>query len=67
MHTLKVKLKKPLVLCFTADEEVGCVGAKHLADENISMARYALIGEPTSLTPVRANKARSFLPASALL
>ena len=49
-------LNKPVLLCFTADEEVGCVGAKHLVDEALGKSRRAIVGEPTSLTPVRANK-----------
>lgn len=47
---------KTLQLLFTADEEVGCVGAKRLAQEGIGRARYAIVGEPTSLRPIRANK-----------
>lgn len=50
------KLVRPLALVFTADEEVGCVGAKHLADSRAVRVRRAIIGEPTSLRPVRAGK-----------
>lgn len=50
------KLKRPYALVFTADEEVGCVGAKHLQTGRALSARRAIIGEPTQLTPVRANK-----------
>jgi acetylornithine deacetylase len=50
------ELEKPLALVFTADEEVGCVGAKHLIGENAIQARRFLIGEPTALHPVRAGK-----------
>jgi|CXWL01.1.fsa_nt_gi acetylornithine deacetylase len=49
-------LKKPLSLCFTADEEMGCIGAKKLRSANGLQAKRAIIGEPTSLTAVRANK-----------
>jgi acetylornithine deacetylase len=49
-------LRKPLVLVFTADEEVGCVGAKRLAQASPFKARYAIVGEPTSLQPMRAGK-----------
>jgi len=48
--------KKPLLLCFTADEEVGCYGAKQLVLASKAKSRRCIIGEPTSLTPVRANK-----------
>jgi acetylornithine deacetylase len=50
------KLKKPLALVFTADEEIGCLGAKRLADARPFTARYAIVGEPTSLQPMRAGK-----------
>jgi acetylornithine deacetylase len=50
------QLKKPLVLVFTADEEIGCLGAKRLAEAQPFAARYAIVGEPTSLQPVRAGK-----------
>jgi acetylornithine deacetylase len=49
-------LDKPLMLIFTADEEMGCLGAKKLVEANLGRARYALIGEPTSLQPIRGNK-----------
>jgi acetylornithine deacetylase len=50
------KLRRSLALVFTADEEVGCLGAKHLADERALAARYSIVGEPTSLQPMRAGK-----------
>jgi acetylornithine deacetylase len=49
-------LKKSLALVFTADEEIGCLGAKRLAAANPFTARYAIVGEPTSLRPLRAGK-----------
>jgi acetylornithine deacetylase len=49
-------LRKPLALVFTADEEVGCIGAKRLAQARPFKARYAIVGEPTSLQPIRAGK-----------
>jgi len=49
-------LRAPLALVFTADEEVGCVGAKKLAEARALFPRYAIVGEPTCLTPVRAHK-----------
>lgn len=49
-------LKKPLACIFTADEEVGCIGAKELADAQPFKVRYAIVGEPTKLQPIRANK-----------
>jgi len=50
------KLSKPLALVFTADEEIGCLGAKRLAAAKALTARYAIVGEPTSLQPIRAGK-----------
>lgn len=49
-------LRRPVALVFTADEEVGCLGAKRLADERELTARYSIVGEPTSLQPMRAGK-----------
>ncbi|HEX4594860.1 MAG TPA: acetylornithine deacetylase [Bryobacteraceae bacterium] len=49
-------LSKPLALVLTADEEVGCAGAKHLVRRKAVRARYTIIGEPTGLRPVRAGK-----------
>ena len=46
----------PLTLLFTADEEVGCLGAKQALAEGRIHPRHAIVGEPTSLTPVRAHK-----------
>src|SRR5258706_1725186 len=50
------KLKKPLALVFTAEEEIGCLGAKRLAAEKPFSARYAIVGDPTSRRPMRAGK-----------
>src|SRR5437588_1368895 len=50
------RLKKPLALVFTSDEEIGCLGAKRLADAKPFTARHAIVGEPTSLQPMRAGK-----------
>jgi acetylornithine deacetylase len=47
---------KPLMLVFTADEELGCFGAKKLVEARRGEARYAIVGEPTSLRPIIANK-----------
>jgi acetylornithine deacetylase len=50
------KLSKPVGIILTADEEIGCVGARYLIDHKIVSPRYAIVGEPTSLRPVRAGK-----------
>lgn len=49
-------LHQPLALIFTADEEIGLVGAKRLAEARVLQARYCIVGEPTSLRPMRAGK-----------
>jgi len=49
-------LRRPLALIFTADEELGLFGAKHLAATNALRTHYAIVGEPTSLQPMRAGK-----------
>lgn len=49
-------LKQPLALVFTADEEIGLVGAKRLAEAQALKVRHAIVGEPTSLQPMRAGK-----------
>lgn len=49
-------LRHQLCLVFTSDEEVGCRGARFLAEHKALKARYAIVGEPTSLTPARAGK-----------
>ncbi|HSP78369.1 MAG TPA: acetylornithine deacetylase [Myxococcaceae bacterium] len=49
-------LRAPLMVVLTADEELGCEGAKHLVALGKGRARHAIVGEPTSLVPVRAHK-----------
>lgn len=53
------QLKKPLALIFTADEEIGLIGAKYLAESKLINPRYSIVGEPTSLKPIRAGKGYS--------
>lgn len=54
-----VKPNKPLALIFTADEEIGLRGAKQLAQLKPLTVRYSIVGEPTSLKPIRAGKGYS--------
>jgi acetylornithine deacetylase len=51
-----VKLAKPVAILLTADEEVGCVGAKFVARKKVLRARHMVVGEPTGLTAVCAGK-----------
>lgn len=50
------KLKQPVVLLATADEESTMAGARALVDAARPTARYAIVGEPTGLRPVRMHK-----------
>src|SRR6476620_10594908 len=60
VETLELaRLNKPLALIFTADEEIGLRGAKHLAELKPLRIRYSIVGEPTSLQPIRAGKGYS--------
>ena len=45
-----------LRVVLTADEEIGCVGASRLRDEDALRPRKMVIGEPTRLHPARAGK-----------
>ncbi|MBY6033809.1 acetylornithine deacetylase [Marinobacter daepoensis] len=49
-------LKQPLIILATADEESSMNGARALAEAGKPKARYAVIGEPTDLRPVRMHK-----------
>ncbi|MGI9293684.1 MAG: acetylornithine deacetylase [Pseudomonadales bacterium] len=48
--------KQPLILLATADEESSMDGARELAQADTTLGRYAIIGEPTSLRPIRMHK-----------
>ena len=50
------RLRRPLVMLATADEESSLDGARILAARGRPLGRYAVIGEPTSLVPVRKHK-----------
>jgi len=49
-------LRRPLVILATADEETSMAGARTLEDEGRQPGRYAIIGEPTGMQPVRMHK-----------
>lgn len=49
-------LKRPLIIVATADEESTMNGAQALALLGRPKARYAIIGEPTGMEPVRMHK-----------
>lgn len=50
------KLKRPLTIVATADEESTMNGAKLIADNGRKLGSYCVIGEPTNLNPIRQHK-----------
>jgi len=48
--------KQPLIILATADEETTMEGAKTLVKASRPKARYAIIGEPTGMKPIRMHK-----------
>jgi acetylornithine deacetylase len=64
------QLAHPFSLCFTSDEEVGCLGAKDFFSKRKGMvdkrvAEYVVIGEPTSNYPIYLHKGYIWLNVSA--
>jgi len=49
-------LHQPLIVLATADEETSMSGARKIAEIGKPKARYAIIGEPTGMKPIRAHK-----------
>ena len=62
-----VELKRPLYLCFSYDEEVGCLGApaiaRHLAALDVPPS-FAIIGEPSEMTLVTGQKGKIAMRAT---
>lgn len=50
------QLKKPLYILATADEETSMAGARYFSENTAIRPDCAIIGEPTSLQPIRAHK-----------
>ena len=50
------QLRRPITLLGTADEESTMAGARALAEKGERLGRYAIIGEPTNLAPIRKHK-----------
>lgn len=48
--------QQPLIILATADEESSMAGARELSAAGRPKARYAIVGEPTSLRPIRMHK-----------
>ena len=57
---VKADLKKPIYFAFSYDEEIGCLAApeliEHIKKTYSENAKYAIIGEPSSLEPVIGKK-----------
>lgn len=49
-------LKQPIIILATADEESSMSGARALVNSKTPKARYAVIGEPTAMSPIRMHK-----------
>lgn len=49
-------IQQPLMILATADEESSMSGARALAELGRPKGRYAVIGEPTSMRPIRMHK-----------
>lgn len=52
--------QQPLFVLATADEESSMCGARAIAAQGYPKARYAVIGEPTGLRPIRMHKGIMF-------
>lgn len=68
MHDIgTVDLKRPLYLCFSYDEEVGCLGApaiaRHLKALEVPPS-FAIIGEPSDMTLVTGQKGKIAMRAT---
>lgn len=50
------ELEEPLIVLATADEESSMSGARALAEQDKIKGRAAVIGEPTSIMPIRMHK-----------
>ncbi len=55
-HYQASDFKQPLIILATADEESSMCGARALTQQGKPKARYAVVGEPTSLKPIRMHK-----------
>ncbi|WP_370293820.1 acetylornithine deacetylase [Thalassolituus sp.] len=53
---LQHEFHQPLIILATADEESSMCGARALTRDTGPHGRYAIVGEPTSLKPVRMHK-----------
>lgn len=52
----EARFASTVALVLTAEEEIGCVGSRHLLETGLLRPRHVIVGEPTSLRPARAGK-----------
>ncbi|WP_166417824.1 acetylornithine deacetylase [Cochlodiniinecator piscidefendens] len=60
----RAELKEPLKLAFSYDEEVGCVGIKHMIgalEDTIGLPRMCFVGEPTEMNVAIGHKGKAAL------
>jgi len=60
-HFVRQKLRTPIHLAFTCDEELGCIGLRHLLEDLGDLpvkARMGVVGEPTSMRMVVEHKGK---------
>lgn len=63
----RITLKEPLKLSFSYDEEIGCVGIKHMIgqlEHCIGMPRACFVGEPTEMQLAIGHKGKAALRAT---
>lgn len=63
----RAKLSEPLKLSFSYDEEIGCVGIKHMIgqlQECIGLPRACFVGEPTEMRLAIGHKGKAALRAT---
>ena len=56
LNTPETHFASTVALVLTAEEEIGCVGARHLLQAGLLRPRHVVVGEPTSLQAARAGK-----------
>ncbi|MGB8477657.1 MAG: acetylornithine deacetylase [Acidobacteriaceae bacterium] len=56
LNTPEAQFRSTVALVLTAEEEIGCVGARHLLQAGLLRPRHVVVGEPTALHAARAGK-----------
>lgn len=55
-HYQNAPLKHPIIVLATCDEETSMSGARALSKASLNYPRFAVVGEPTGLKPIRMHK-----------